>query len=97
MFYNVVGLAFVSCFICAVVNAIDDFDSMQEALKRAKQSFKLRSKSGSTTSGFETELQDCSSSRSGNNGNQVEGASTKDTRWHNQDKWHDNKGCDGSE
>ena len=38
MFYNVIGLSFVSCFICAVVNAIDDFNSMREAIKWAATS-----------------------------------------------------------
>lgn len=45
MFYNVIGLAFVSCFICAVVNAIDDFNAMRNAVQWAKRSFSSSSKS----------------------------------------------------
>lgn len=104
MFYNVVGLAFVSCFICAVVNAIDDFNSMREALRWATQSLTLRSRSRSKTSSFGTELQECgrSDSKSESNGNQPDtnhlgGISTRDVKFPNPDTWHDNKGLNNNE
>ena len=50
MFYNVIGLSFVSCFICAVVNAIDDFNSMQEAIKWAATSVRSTLRKSSSAS-----------------------------------------------
>ncbi len=40
MFYNVIGLGFVSCFICSVVNAIDDFKGrdVYNSIRRKKSS-----------------------------------------------------------
>ena len=52
MFYNVIGLSFVSCFICSVVNAIDDFKTMRETARWAVQSVRktaLKAKSSNTS------------------------------------------------
>eukprot|EP00794_Sanderia_malayensis_P016913 gene16913-18619_t len=56
MFYNVIGLGFVSCFICTVVNAIDDFRAIRETAKWAARSVRVKSsaKSNSTYSSRDT-------------------------------------------
>ena len=41
MFYNVIGLSFVSCFICSVVNAIDDFNAMRATMQWAAKSLRI--------------------------------------------------------
>ena len=102
MFYNVIGLAFVSCFICAVVNAIDDFNSMNEAVKWAARSLTHKSRTASKASSFNAELQQCdrSKTKKEHNGQQLDQSffgglhnSTRDPRaTANGTKWHDNNG-----
>jgi len=100
MFYNVIGLAFVSCFICAVVNAIDDFNSMNEAVKWAARSLTHRSRTASKASSFHAELQQCDRSKTKleHKGQQIDqsffgGLSTIDPRATNNDtRWHENNG-----
>ena len=100
MFYNVIGLAFVSCFICAVVNAIDDFNSMNEAVKWAARSLTHRSRTASKASSFHAELQQCDriKTKLEHKGQQIDqsffgGLSTIDPRaTNNETRWHENNG-----
>ena len=107
MFYNVIGLAFVSCFICAVVNAIDDFNAMRDAVNWAARSFKpstLRSRSGKRRKGCDAELEERGTrgSKLESNGNyfdrsNLEAASTSDVKLSHENKGQYNSGIDDKE